>query len=183
MFSIHMETFLASIWTPSLRSRLSGDFCFSATNFRHVSRHRSPSQNCQRFPSFVHIRITVITGPASVCIHYLVTWILFYDAASDDCYYLYSYTSCECGCHYLGEKSASRRSRPRRCGNFAALANSLSIHTVHAIPGEGLTITGHWGSVITMLSDRYLKAANTSPNTTTHLPMFSWSAPVPSSQA
>ena len=50
MFSIRTtQTFLASIWIPSMRSRLSGDLCFSATNFHHVSRHL-PSRNCQALP-------------------------------------------------------------------------------------------------------------------------------------
>jgi hypothetical protein len=39
LFSIRTETSLSSIWILSLRSRLNGDFCFSATNFHHVSRH------------------------------------------------------------------------------------------------------------------------------------------------
>jgi hypothetical protein len=105
----------------------------------------------KRFPSFVHIRITVMTGRASPCMHNLVTWILFYDGASNDCYYLYSYTSCECCCHSISQgKERLSGVPPAPIRKITAFGNLLSIHTVHAIPSEGPMT----GSVISVSRSR-----------------------------
>ena len=65
---------------------------------------------------------------------------------------------------------------------FAVLGNSLSIHTVHAIPSEAPMTTDYGGSVMAMLRS-LLRGTRTIPNMTGRLPMFSWSAQVASSQA
>lgn len=135
------------------------------------------------FPSSVHIRVTVMTGPASACVHNLVTWILFYNAAS--------MTTTVTTCTRTRVANAVATTVPQGKERLSAVSAtpirkfaaprkiSLSVQTVCAVPGEGLMITDYGGSVISVLRNRYSIAANTIPNTTSHLPMSSWSAQVP----
>ena len=93
----------------------------------------------KRFPSFVHIRITVMTGPASPCMHNLVTWILFYTPPR------MTVTTC------TRTRVANVNRAPLRCTGqsdseiYRPRKFSLSIHTTHATPQRSSHDHRLWG--------------------------------------